>query len=56
MFPTSVGVFFHGIFWSFARLSTQQPAASYRLFDIYRFDPSKDVKPHMERYAVDVSK
>ena len=56
MFPTSVGVFSRGVVRSFARLTAQQSAASYRLFDIYRFDPSKDVKPHMERYAVDVSK
>lgn len=45
-----------GILRSFGRLSTQEEAASYRLFDIYRFNPAKDIKPHMERYAVDTSK
>lgn len=52
---SSVRVHFN-ILRSFARLSTQEKAASYRLFDIYRFNPAKDIKPHMERYAVDVSK
>ena len=56
MFPTSAAVFSRSVFRSFARLAAPQSAASYRLFDIYRFDPSKDVKPHMERYAVDVTK
>ena len=52
---SSVRVHFN-ILRSFSRLSTQEKAVSYRLFDIYRFNPAKDIKPHMERYAVDVSK
>ena len=30
-------------------------APQYRLFEIYRFNPARDIKPHMERYAVDLS-
>ena len=43
-------------FRSFVRLFSNQGATKYKLFEIYRHNPDKDVKPHMERYAVDTSK
>lgn len=39
---------------SFGRL-VQEKTPCYKLFEIYRFNPDKDIKPHMERYAVDLS-
>ena len=42
-------------FRSFSRLNINHRVADYRVFEIYRYNPDKDTKPHMERYAVDVS-
>lgn len=39
---------------SFLRIA-QEKTPSYKLFEIYRFNPDKDIKPHIERYAVDLS-
>lgn len=42
------------VLMSFGRL-VQEKTPCYKLFEIYRFNPDKDIKPHMERYAVDLS-
>lgn len=28
--------------------------SDYRVFSVYRFNPDKDVKPHVESYAVNI--
>ena len=35
-------------------IRTVSTTARYRLFDISRFNPAKDIKPHMTRYAVNM--
>ena len=39
---------------SFGKL-TQDTSHHYKLFEVFRFNPNKDIKPHMERYAIDLS-
>ena len=28
---------------------------SYKLFTIFRFNPDKDIKPHYEKYVIDLN-
>ena len=39
---------------SFTSNSFKTNESDYRLFSIYRFNPAKDCKPHMESYAVNI--
>ena len=37
---------------TFATNSLKAASSEFRAFNIYRFNPDKDIKPHMESYAV----
>lgn len=44
---------FHPVYRSLARFISSN-VSDYRVFSVYRFNPDKDVKPHVESYAVNI--
>lgn len=39
---------------TFATVRFPSNESDYRVFSVYRFNPEKDVKPHMESYAINI--